>query len=46
VCLPTEEGGHEEGEHPVIIDGEPEVQALHVVDLLGRGHCEGQGGLG
>ena len=44
--LPTEEGGYEEREHPVIIYGEPEVQAVHVVVLLGRGHGEGQRGLG
>lgn len=44
--LPTEEGGYEEREHPVIIYGEPEVQAVHVVVLLGRCHSEGQRGLG
>jgi hypothetical protein len=43
--LPTEEGGHEEGEHPVVIDGESEVQAVHVVDLLGCSNREGKRGL-
>ena len=38
--LPTEEGGYKEREHPVIIYGEPEVQAIHVIVLLGRGHGE------